>query len=245
MPELSALTNADLSPAATPITSGADPVDVDPNVRYYEVTTGGTGGEEIINLPYPDRPVGGFANGAFTGQRINIILKTQTDPGDVLKFTTHGNPGYNIFPAAGLPVSFDVSGTPPQLDFEGAQISFVWCSFDWLADLSATSNNFTGADGIKAYIKTTQAEFTDLETSDPGVSGQMYIGLDGSVKLSGQAAPLYFVASLPDVSTIAPCTRAWVTDSTQTLAAGIGTTVTGGGSHIVPVYSDGTDWIIG
>lgn len=39
--------------------------------------------------------------------------------------------------------------------------------------------------------------------------------------------------------------RMFVTDSNTTLALGIGTTVVGGGSNKVPVYSDGTNWIIG
>ena len=39
--------------------------------------------------------------------------------------------------------------------------------------------------------------------------------------------------------------KAFVTDATATMAAGIGTIVSGGGANIVPVYHDGTDWRIG
>lgn len=39
--------------------------------------------------------------------------------------------------------------------------------------------------------------------------------------------------------------RAQASDSTQTLAAGIGTAVVGGSTHFVPVYFDGTSWLIG
>jgi hypothetical protein len=39
--------------------------------------------------------------------------------------------------------------------------------------------------------------------------------------------------------------RAFVTDATATLTAGIGTTVTGGGANNVPVVYDGTNWLIG
>ncbi len=41
------------------------------------------------------------------------------------------------------------------------------------------------------------------------------------------------------------CARSFVVDSTQTLAAGIGTEVVGGGAEFVPVYCDGTTWRIG
>jgi hypothetical protein len=65
----------------------------------------------------------------------------------------------------------------------------------------------------------------------------------GNLVLSGLIVhTTYTVATLP--SAIAGgC--AFVSDSTSTLAAGIGNTVTGGGSNFVPVYSDGTYWIIG
>jgi hypothetical protein len=53
------------------------------------------------------------------------------------------------------------------------------------------------------------------------------------------------VASLPSASTAGAGSRHFVTDSTQTLSAGIGATVAGGGSNSVPVYSDGTNWLIG
>lgn len=40
-------------------------------------------------------------------------------------------------------------------------------------------------------------------------------------------------------------TRCFVTDATLAIIAGLGTTVVGGGANSVPVYSDGTNWIIG
>jgi hypothetical protein len=36
-----------------------------------------------------------------------------------------------------------------------------------------------------------------------------------------------------------------VTDSTVAGAGNFGATVVGGGTHVVPVYSDGTNWKIG
>ena len=50
------------------------------------------------------------------------------------------------------------------------------------------------------------------------------------------------VASLP---TGTAGTRACVTNATQTLTAGIGAVVVGGGSNTVPVFHDGTNWRIG
>ena len=53
------------------------------------------------------------------------------------------------------------------------------------------------------------------------------------------------VASLPSASLVGAGSRASVTNATQTLTAGIGATVVGGGANIVPVFSDGTNWKIG
>ena len=50
------------------------------------------------------------------------------------------------------------------------------------------------------------------------------------------------VATLPSASTAGVGSRAFVTDSSVST---FGTTVAGGGSTKVPVYSDGTNWKVG
>jgi hypothetical protein len=53
------------------------------------------------------------------------------------------------------------------------------------------------------------------------------------------------VASLLAAATAGQSARCFVTDSNQTLTAGIGAVVAGGGANKVPVVSDGTNWRIG
>jgi hypothetical protein len=53
---------------------------------------------------------------------------------------------------------------------------------------------------------------------------------------------VYEVAKLPGASTLEAGARAFVIDSSVTT---FGSTVAGGGSAKVPVYSDGTDWKVG
>lgn len=73
---------------------------------------------------------------------------------------------------------------------------------------------------------------------------QIYAG-DGSFYVTGPLVQKnYTVATLPSAATY-PYSRAWVTDATQTLTAGIGAVVAGGGANKVPVGSDGTNWRIG
>lgn len=53
---------------------------------------------------------------------------------------------------------------------------------------------------------------------------------------------IYTVATLPTASTTNSGTRTFVSDSSTTT---FGATVSGGGSNIVPVYSNGTSWKVG
>ena len=53
---------------------------------------------------------------------------------------------------------------------------------------------------------------------------------------------VYTVATLPGAAALGVGARAFVTDSSVST---FGTTVAGGGSTRVPVYSDGTNWKVG
>ncbi len=53
------------------------------------------------------------------------------------------------------------------------------------------------------------------------------------------------VGALTAAATVGAGTKAFVTDSTSTLSSHHGQTVVGGGSNFVPVFSDGTNWIVG
>lgn len=56
---------------------------------------------------------------------------------------------------------------------------------------------------------------------------------------------LYTVATLPAASTALAGTRAAVSDSTATYTAGIGAAVVAGGAYTVPVFCDGSSWLVG
>ena len=67
----------------------------------------------------------------------------------------------------------------------------------------------------------------------------------GSARLLIYQSGSTTVASLPSAATAGAGAHAFVTDATQTLTAGIGAVVAGGGANNVPVVSDGTNWLIG
>lgn len=56
---------------------------------------------------------------------------------------------------------------------------------------------------------------------------------------------LYLVADLPAASAAIAGTCAAVSNSNAALTAGIGAVVAAGGSNVVPVFCDGTNWRIG
>lgn len=73
------------------------------------------------------------------------------------------------------------------------------------------------------------------------------LGLNTLQQLAQGASVLtsYAVGALPDASSAGEGAVAFATDSNRTLIVGIGTPVVAGGSNKVPIYSDGTNWIIG
>ena len=71
---------------------------------------------------------------------------------------------------------------------------------------------------------------------------------DDTMILQGELVSAYFktipvtFSVLPDASSIGAGTRAFITDSS---ASAFGEVVAGDGANIVPVYSDGTNWLVG
>jgi hypothetical protein len=101
---------------------------------------------------------------------------------------------------------------------------------------SDTSNlHMFGQAGLVFY--TGAANFTNA---------RLTISSSGAATFSGTVKTLVTtVGSLPSAATSGAGARAFVTDATNTVIVGLGLTVVGGGANKVPVYSDGTNWIIG
>lgn len=71
---------------------------------------------------------------------------------------------------------------------------------------------------------------------------RQYFGVLDNLASQFCLSGVYEVATLPGASTLGAGARAFVIDSSVST---FGTTVVGGGSTKVPVYSDGTDWKVG
>jgi hypothetical protein len=131
--------------------------------------------------------------------------------------------------------------------------------FGWLSgfNISSGSNNILLGYSTGNSITTGSHNLVLGDSVDTGsnVSGCIVIGqnatnrldynLTNSGKWTAKAAmvlPVSAVASLP--AGVAGA-MAFVNDATQTMTAGVGAVVAGGGANTVPVYHDGTNWRIG
>jgi hypothetical protein len=71
---------------------------------------------------------------------------------------------------------------------------------------------------------------------------RQYFGTIDNLAAQFCLSGVYEVATLPGAAALGAGARAFVIDSSVST---FGTTVAGGGSTKVPVYSDGTDWKVG
>lgn len=109
----------------------------------------------------------------------------------------------------------------------------------WLGN----SGNIYGG-GLNYINATNQLDFYSNSALALSISSAGAAVFASSVKSGGPVtAKEYTVASLPSASTYA-YSFAFVTDAIATAITGLGLAPVGGGSNKVPVYSDGTSWLI-
>jgi len=122
-------------------------------------------------------------------------------------------------------LSFGSIGNRPALSTEGDfGASFTSTGLLWWSKVS-TTGAYSQRD-----IALSRSSANVLKVSD-GSTGTGYI----------KQVPVA-VSALPSAATVGAGTRGFVNDATATTFA---STVTGGGANTVPVYSDGTNWLIG
>ncbi len=84
--------------------------------------------------------------------------------------------------------------------------------------------------------------------SASGIEGNINIGGSNTFSFDpNQRILIYPLALLTDLGgpVFSPGARAMINDSTVTATGNFGAIVVGGGANIVPVFSDGTNWLIG
>lgn len=134
---------------------------------------------------------------------------------------TSGRPGSRIYFGCTQQFGLDIS-------FLGSAMAF---RSGYLFQYSSTTDSFGSADlgfarnaaGVLEINSGTAGTFRDLKTRNAITNPVTVAGLAGATKGA----------------------RSFVTDANTTLLLGFGTIVVGGGANNVPVYYDGTNWLIG
>lgn len=203
------LTNADLTPVGTPITTGASPVTADVDVRIYAITTGGTEGVEVIDLPLPGLPVDGQYNPMFIGQKIVFYLAALTEPTDSVQITVDGSGNIPVFRSDNNPFSVrkNVNGGVI-FDTLGNIAAFIWCGDAWKLDRGITGENDASAFYDEDMTVTVQSgktlninlsggtlNISGFPTADPLNSGEVYT--DGA-PAPGVPQPLMVSGGAPE-----------------------------------------------
>jgi hypothetical protein len=120
------------------ITSGAGPVDVtfpagDWARLIVNVTSGGTAGNETINIPNPTVDANGY-NTDYQGRRVIVYVETLTDPADVLNVTYDGS---SVNPINDIDGTLRGRLNPSVLDYAGASLVSVWQGYNWACDYTS------------------------------------------------------------------------------------------------------------
>jgi hypothetical protein len=169
-----------------------------------------------------------------------LANKTLTAP--ILTTPQLGTPASGVLTnCTGLPISTGVSGL--------AAGSATFLTTPSSANLLAlmTDKTGTGANAFATSPTLVTPTLTNPTINNPTMTTPA-LGVATATSLvasSFVSVSVVAVASLPAAATAGAGARATVNNATQTLTAGIGAAVVGGGSNTVPVFSDGAAWRIG
>jgi hypothetical protein len=170
-----------------------------------------------------------------------------------LKEDTSGNLGLGGTPNAGwtntrvieLDPTFSAISTDKTSD---GNLSLSWNAYAVLSDTWKYRNTGLAANRF-ALIQGAYKWFTAPSgTAGTAIAFTQAMTLDASGNLSNLGViktGVFTVGTLPSASAVGVGSIAFVTDANTTVILGLGLTVIGGGSNKVPVYSDGTNWIVG
>lgn len=111
----------------------------------------------------------------------------------------------------------------------------------------STLNEVTSADKLIVYSNDNgDARKASINTVREFMEGSFTDVAADTITLSSYAkVSTVLVANLPSAAVAGAGARAAVSNATQTLTAGVGAVVVGGGANVVPVFCDGTNWRIG
>lgn len=199
-----------------------------PGILTYFIGVAFTTGVGITGGPI----IGNFQGGAFTliGPDRGFSIT-----GNWSNFISSGGTNLNYYDIFVCTLNSTPNFSDAFIDIDPECVAFIESNFGPTG--TATGKRFITAGDI---IGPGSSSFTTLPGNAAGTVKST--GSYGSFAFAG--GPPILVGSLPPAASYSGG-RQSVTDSTATLAAGLGNIVAGGGGNATPVYSDGTNWRIG
>ena len=166
----------------------------------------------------------------FTGLKLNVTDTASASSSNLLDLQVNGSSKFRVSNFSGI-----VSSLPLVCNEVNAGSAGFFLS----------SNNIrVNSLGYLGFSSTVQAFATPDVTLYRDSAGVLKI-TDGSTGTGYLKLIPTTVGALTAAATVGAGTKAFVTDSANTLSSHHGQTVAGGGSNFVPVFSDGTNWIVG
>lgn len=123
--------------------------------------------------------------------------------------------------------------------FSAGQVDYI-VQLNLMDDATAVTNDVVNSATIYPVFSTNGAGTGFLRCATTKMS---FVPLTGILSVNAIKTTAYTVATLPAASGNQGL-RAQVTDSTVAASGNFGATVVGGGANVVPVFSNGTAWII-
>ena len=188
----------------------------------------------------------------FTGLKLNVTDTASAAGSNLLDLQSGGTTKAFITTAGSLGIG---SGLNPN--------NFIQDGFTRNAGLALIGNNSASASNTDSYGALVRSPQVWLNGSGYlGWSPNLAVAATPDVALARDSAGVLkitagstgtgylkliptTVGALTAAATVGAGTKAFVTDSTSTLSSHHGQAVVGGGTNFVPVFSDGTNWIVG
>ena len=175
------------------------------------------------------------AGGSPVGAAGSNLLDLQSGGTSRLKFNSNGS------------LAFGSSSTLYSVLDGNAGNLALYCGFNGTSFVFQTGNYgvFSFASNIALGWNSTTAFNSTRDLALARDSAGVVKITDGSTGTGYLKLIPTTVSGLTAAATVGAGTKAFVTDSTSTLSAHHGQIVVGGGTNFVPVFSDGTNWIVG
>ena len=193
------------------------------------------------------------ATTTFTGLKLNVtdtasaadsnLLDLQVGGTSKISVSKDGNAYFQNGSFSAPVIRLGTSETGLYTRSTGARINFAVAGFDTGVEIGGDTFGLASSAQIfwTSGILPSSAPDCGLKRDSAGVVKVT----DGSTGTGYLKLIPTTVGALTAAATVGAGTKAFVTDSTSTLSAHHGQIVVGGGSDFVPVFSDGTNWIVG